>query len=484
MTAHRAADQPAPTGRTWLLIALAAVAALAAATYLPTLGDGYYYDDGLLLRLGVDARHAPAETIFSTGFNGHVRPLPIAVAAGVAAMGGLKDPLALRLVSLAVHAANTAMLLLVLYRLLGPRRRLVALLAAGLFAVHWRASEAVTYVAASGVAWAVFGGLVACLGATVRTRSAWPAVLLLTVGLAIAFAGGEYGVAMLPPVLVAIWLSYRGPDHATARRAGLTAATLTLTLAYVAMSVRRTGDGRIGSEYSLGAHVAVNLWENLAAIFFPTSIVDEWAGVLMVVILAIVFAIACRRRPRHEKILLWGLLAAAIGALVPFAPSRAGNFARFLYPAAGFFAAWLMLGAWMLLDRPKGSRVAVRLGTISIAAALALVYVAEGASRQAVERGRGQELRKLLGRVERTCRDHPGQAVHLYLVNHQSEHAPDVIRALELLPPGQIHRGRPEKAVPPAGEIWLLARYDLRGGFAIHQAGQADGENVTARNAP
>ena len=90
-----------------------------------------------------------------------------------------------------------------LRHLLGPGGERCAWICAAVFAIHWYATEAATYIAALGVLWSMLGGLWSCFG-VIMMRHGRPilGLLLLWMGMAVALGGGEYGMATVPLILV------------------------------------------------------------------------------------------------------------------------------------------------------------------------------------------------------------------------------------------------------------------------------------------
>ncbi len=164
-----------------------AVAALAAAAYLPSLAGVFHFDDYNVI-VNYPTVHSWDALLERAG--GGVRPLLKASYALNWTLGFGFSPF-----NIAVHALNAALLFLIGNELFRDRR--AALIAAALFALHPAATEAVTYISGRssslmaafylgallaylrGAHWSIPAGLFVCAVATRETAVTLPAALLL-----------------------------------------------------------------------------------------------------------------------------------------------------------------------------------------------------------------------------------------------------------------------------------------------------------------
>ena len=335
-------DLPTCPPRTWCVALLLTLAIL---PFLVGLNQFYYIDDGLSLLLGKRAAEQGWSNAFGFGFNGHFRPLPQLTWAVVYSAFGADSPVPYHAAALPLHALDTLLVWILLRKLLRPGQAFLALGAAALFAVHWFATEAVTYVSAVGVVWSLAGGLIACLGAlTWKDGAPSRGCAGLVVGVLIALGGGEYGVACLPLIVAcAFWPRSREAGRRRGRALAISGTAGCLFAAYIVFETLCANRGRLGSHFRPGAHMAGHLKDNVARIAFPSP----WLGMdacFVLVALAAVAALCCRPiRDRLADLPALGLLLGGVGALLPFAPSRAGNYGRFLYIATPFLSCLLLL---------------------------------------------------------------------------------------------------------------------------------------------
>jgi tetratricopeptide (TPR) repeat protein len=198
------------------------IAALAAAAFLPALANGFVYDDeqyilgnALIARLSGENLRA----ILAHPYFGNYHPLHLLLILAQRLIFGL-NPLGWHAVSLALHAANAALLLRLLGRLgvAAP----VAAAGAALFAVHPVQAESVAWVAEQKSLLSLLFTLLA-FGAYLDARSSGRAASLARAALAFAAALASKVAAIgLVPALIAYEILHReGPEGAGGKGAAV-----------------------------------------------------------------------------------------------------------------------------------------------------------------------------------------------------------------------------------------------------------------------
>jgi hypothetical protein len=434
----------------------AILVALALLPYFPWLNNYYVIDDGLSLRLAQNIGRTSWHGIFSGGFNGHLRPLPLATWSVIYAFFGPNSSVPYHAFSLALHVINVLLAWRLLRRWVGAGRGEVAWAGCCLFAAHWYASEAVTYLSALGVLWSMTGTLLACAGVMYglagRRAIGW---LLLATGMAVALAGGEYGVAGVPLVLaVLVW----SPDWRK-QIPWMVVAGFTVILVvglYVAVELSVANRGRLGKEYYLGAHIFFQLRDGIAQLSFPTA----WIGAnLSFAMLILTCCLGLGNQTIRQALLrrsVLALLLGSIGSLIPFAPSTMGYYGRFLYIAAPFFSTWLLILLAALVEawpRLHQDRIRILAGGFALLLVANLVHCER---RAYDERDMGRQSRRLVAHCERLRHEGCHTHIQLWLIQ-RSHHIDSTLVAHDLITPAQIHNGSPPLQ-RPADDIWLMIR--------------------------
>lgn len=446
---------------------LGIILAITVVVYLPVLDNYFFYDDPILIHAARLVHERGSHEIFGHHFHGHFRPVPTLAFAGIRRLAGedwANSPIPYHLMSLGLHLVNTALIWRLLTSLLGAGG--LAFTATLLFAVAWRASEAVTYLSAFGVEWAAMGTFVAAFGVIRlgKRRSLGWSLLLMAVGMGTALGGGEYGVAGFPILVVLALWRFDGDSWPNRfRRLVLTAATIApIVGAFVLYELQSRNQGRVGTQFTPGWHMVESMVQNVGNLTFP-HLLDE--PVLCAILLIAVMAVALSRRGRELmcKSNFWLLLLMAAGSLAVFAPSRMGNYGRFQYLAAAFFMAWLVwLGRELLAAYfPRKPKLVV-LG----ATALVVLNAAFLEVRAHAEAERGDHVQRLVEQVASTVRANPQHEVNCWIVN-DLELVRVLLLELEIVRRPQLHRGLPSAFDPEPGQIMVVADYRLRHGFFV-----------------
>lgn len=264
VTAAAPRSGTAPTGAPSIEYAAAlGIAALVIATWLPSLGASFQFDDwNVIVR---DPRvQSPAAWLDSMP---GIRPLlKLSFALNHALDAG---PAAFRAFNLLVHALNAALLLRLLGEfgrrlgLPGPQAAFAALVGAVVFALHPVQTEAVTYVSGRSSSLSALFALLALAawlrGLDTALEGRWRAASLL---LFVAALCVKEPVAVLPGVMAA-WLVARGASASIPRRLAPHGALLAAgALAILAWSpYRAVLDGSLGAR-----SIATNLLTQVDAI--------------------------------------------------------------------------------------------------------------------------------------------------------------------------------------------------------------------------
>jgi tetratricopeptide (TPR) repeat protein len=375
------------------------LAALAFAVFSPALDNGFVnFDDDAYL--GAESRvpggltPAGVRWAFTTGHMGSWHPLTwLSHMLDVELFG--MNPRGHHAVSLALHAANAALLFALLLALTGAPGR--ALFAAALFAVHPLRVESVAWAAERKDVLAGLFWLLACL-AFVRwaRRPRGASATLVAVLLAAGLMAKPSLVALPPVLLVLAWWPLgalgAGPGRRGAR-AALAAAAPLLALAAAAAAATLALQGEAGAIRSLGRfalparleNAAVSAVRYLGDLAWPAGLAPfypfpeaglpawQWGGALALLAGATAGALALRRRaPFALAGWLWYLAALApVAGIVQVGGQARAD--RYTYLSQIGVAIALSWGGGALVARLAAGprRAAVR--TVAAAAAAAWI---------------------------------------------------------------------------------------------------------------
>lgn len=474
----------------WRDLPLAAVILTTALCFLPTLNQGFYYDDPLQL---ADAQRVLAEPSFAFGPGsfGRFRPLRLLTLAGLVAVFGVTWPLPFHASVLLLHLINVVLMNRLLARALATvelpggetTRRACIGVGTMMFAVHWAGSEAVTYLSALGMVLVTMGMLIACLALLPREQTPgdgegqWRRGMALVGGLLISIGGGEYWVALIPTMLCfAAWpgvnrtLRYRSAAGA----AGGLAFVLVL---YVWFQQRMivadpAGQMQLDLEILLRQHAVL-----ISRLFFPGGLIDEsWGHWLLLGLVGASCLIQQSRafllsRPMLLLLLAWWSTAAA------FSFNGLVHGGRFAYPGSGLAWAWAggllaMVAGRIGASHPqRGRRLYV--SAVAVVLGLNLLYLHK---RVAGVEPRAASLRALVDTVEQTKNRQPDRPIEVYFLDPDVEHAGEYLVLLGLLSRDQIQRGPAplmSQGADQALETWstgpihVLVHHDLTQGYTF-----------------
>jgi tetratricopeptide (TPR) repeat protein len=387
-------EAPVPRPLRWSTVVL--VAAAAALPYLPALGNGFVWDDRLILdhqltRLsGLRAAFfPPADLPLAGGF--YYRPLVFASYLLDQRLGG--GPLAFHLTPVVLHVVATVLLLVLVVRLLGASVGVTV--AAVLFAVHPVHAEVVAWMAGraeSLAAVGVLGALLAWGRWLDEGRAPW-----LGVG-ALALLAGLLGKeTALAGAFLAGTLPWVLPRRsATGRRTALWAAIAAAVVAYVLLRAAAHGltVGAAGATdpgaaiqnllAALGFYARALVWPHsagavLTAVPHGRGAVAAGLAAFVAVVVAVIAAL--RRRQRLAAWALAWTVVALVPALVLVVRtiSETPVAERYLYlPSAGA----TVLVAWLLVMLPARTASAA----VALSIALALLGGAVSAARSTLWR--------------------------------------------------------------------------------------------------
>ena len=331
---------PKPPRTTWPVLG---VAALAFGVYVNSLGSGYAFDDYLILVRNPHARAWPgigafvSRDYFTVANELSYRPLvtlsyyfDFCILNGGRAQG---RPFVHHLVNSLLHAANAALVLLLLLRL--GAKATVAFMAAAVFAVHPVATEAVDAIAFREDLMALLFTLLALLtrAAALRARG-WPRVLGF-VAMALCAAAGALSkeTALLLP-LMALLLDFasRAPRPSRTAKWGsvLGLAVVSAAALVVRFGSMRSGlEGTVavwgGSRWSAFLGTCRVMAEYGRLMLFPFGLTHEW-----------------RPTPGHE--LPW--TAAAGGVAFVLGAAGTGLYWAWRWRPGAFAVGWAAL--WLL----------------------------------------------------------------------------------------------------------------------------------------
>ncbi len=391
VTRHPPLTPVASRRSTWLVPAAVALAALLA--YANSLGNGFVWDDPIILQRQLVVFDGPSAVLdpprdipqFSPDY---YRPVVIATYLLDRAIGG-EQPLAFHASLVLAHALTSVLVWALAAQLLGaaPGARVGAGLAGALFAVHPIHTESVAWIAGRSDVLATAGLLAAMLACRPATWS-WRAVAGSGIAAAFALGAKETAVALYPLLALRAWLVAPGRQPLAEqlwRHAGVTAAGLL----YVLLRRRALGEfigsaptvtpverapseaiagfgtyvGKLLAPIELNAyidHIPVTAWSLGAAVLFGAAVVvagRHWAR---------------RREGLPLFALLWVLLtlvpSLAILWKIPDAPLAE----RYLYlPSVGccLLVGDLAARAWRRADRRAGRALYALVAAIVLAAA-------------------------------------------------------------------------------------------------------------------
>jgi hypothetical protein len=180
----------------------------------------------------------------------------------------------------------------------------------------------------------------------------------------------------------------------------------------------------------------------------------EFTAVLVFVAFFAGGAISERMRQRLWRGPAPWLLLGGCGALLPFAPSLAGNYGRFLYMAAPLFCPFVMHLLASSLEacaRPPAFR---RLHFIGAFVFLLIVNLFHLEKRILADDLLGQRFRLLSTEVHRNIQAHPEATVTFWIV-HPSHYFDRLCVALDFISPAQVRNAAPTGR-PPRSAIWFV----------------------------
>jgi hypothetical protein len=355
-----------------------AVPALGAiVVYLPALPGGFLSDDYSQLRMfyGVGA-HEVAARVWNTFVSGvgppsnQYRPLVMASFAANALLNGT-DAAAWRLVNVALHAANAALVALLSWQLAGPETRgaRTAALTAGLaFAWFPPSAEAVAWIAARFDGMALLWMLIAACAFMASRHWRDRYALASLAATVLAFMSKE-SAAIGPALIVALAWARRSPQDSLVRgiahALGWTVPWLLIGAAYFAYRTWIFGDPfRFYPGTSPGSALLAGKW--LAAL--PAS-ADWWPRVM----------------PEATPLRIYALAGLFIGIAAVSAGLHDGREGRVLVAVLAAFVAALALlfSHWGWSTSGEGGRVLYALAAIAALAVALPLRSSEGGLRTA-----------------------------------------------------------------------------------------------------
>jgi len=381
------------------------VAAVVAAIHAPVLGaralsfdDAEYVTHNPLVSTpgwSSAARFFTEVTRPST-FSGYYHPLSMTLLmAGYAAGGRSEDPRAFHVISLALHAANAALVMVLVFRLFGALAP--AVLVALLFAAHPLTVEPVAWVGEQKALLAAFFALIA-LACHVEYARAGRGPWRLLVGISFLLALLAKPTAIMLPVLMLVVDAW--PLRRFGRRAVLEKWPLFL-LAAVSALVTLVSQQQVGgithtqaSElaawpvrvlYVLGFYLGKLVWPFPLSSAYPQpeplAFSNPAVAANAILVVALTAALVWLRRSVPAVTAAWAFLVLALApTLTPVKYTWAIAFDHYLYlPVLGILLA---LGAWFttLWNSPRGRTATTRAG---LAVAILAVVAAEGAGARA-----------------------------------------------------------------------------------------------------
>jgi len=454
--------------RTFLMLALPAMAAIV--VYLPTLSGGFLSDDYSLLHFfyGADTGEVVArvEKTFVSGVgppSNQYRPLTMASFAANLLLNGA-DPAAWRLVNVALHGANAALVALLSWQLAGPTTRgarAAALMAGLAFAWFAPSAEAVAWIAARFDGMALFWMLVAAC-AFMASRAWWDRYSLASLAATVLAFMSKESAAIGPALIAALAWAQRPEREGHVRRVVRTLFAawpwIAIGAAYFAYRTWIFGDPfRFYPGTSPGSDLLAGKW--LAA--FPAS--AEWwprvmpeTGLLHVYALAGLFvgiaAVSAGLSDVREGRVLVAVVAAFLAASAllfsHWGWSHDGEGGRVLYALAAIAA----LAVALPLRSSDG-------GLRAVAWVVALVLLGSGLmlTRAAVARRAqaGAEVKELIAALATTAEGIPATSYGFVIVPDRIGSIPFARNAQGglMLPPVQRQSLSPKLVVQLAEDI-------------------------------
>jgi hypothetical protein len=322
---------------TWLALAVFGVAV---AAHARALGNGFVWDDRLILSGQLVAFRSlgllffpPADIPQYSHF--YYRPVVFFTYLTDNALGG-GTPLPFHLTSILLDAAVSSLVLLLLLRLLGRSALVPAMAGALAFAVHPVHAEVVAWMSARGDALATLGVLVALLSWS-RWLEGSRAVWLAAGGAGLLFGllAKESAIVGIPLAAALPWITGPTPSlpapRAAARRAPaiLWAAIASSALLYLVLRAAGAGFATgmrppssvraVDLLGALGFYFRALLWPRVTGVVL-TAVLSDPADVLLGLLAVVSFVagalLAVRRRSR---IALWALAWIALGLVPPLA---------------------------------------------------------------------------------------------------------------------------------------------------------------------
>ena len=366
------------TARFWSTTLMLAVPALGAiAIYLPALSGGFLSDDYSPLQMfyGVGA-HEVATRVWKTFVSGvgppsnQYRPLVMASFAANALLNGT-DAAAWRLVNVALHGANAALVALLSWQLAGPATRgarTAAIMAGLAFAWFPPSAEAVAWIAARFDGMALFWMLIAACAFTASRHWRDRYAVVSLAATVLAFMSKE-SAAIGPALIVALAWARRSPQDSLVR--GITQALaralpwLAIAAAYFAYRTWIFGDPfRFYPGTSPGSALLAGKW--LAAL--PAS--GDWWPLVM---------------PEAMPLRIYALAGLFIGIAAVSAGLHDGREGRVLVAVlAAFVAAMaLLFSHWAWSASGEGGRVLYALAAIAALPVALPLRSSEGGLRAA-----------------------------------------------------------------------------------------------------
>lgn len=372
-------------------MAALAIAAIAAGVYATALGNGFVWDDRLILEKQLHVFSGPLAPFFPPDVpqasDFYYRPLVTVTYLVDQALGG-RRPFPFHLTPVLLHAVASGLVCLLFVHVLGPRAWLPALAGALVFAVHPVHAEVVAWMAGRAESLATIGvvGALLAWGAWLETRHSGR----LVGGAAALFCGLLGKETALAGVPLAATLPWVWP-HARDRRAGrpLCVVLAITVIAYVGLRTVALGTGpgfartvplaetARGVAGALGFYAMQLVWPRATAPVLTSAPIDTphvVVGILATLGFVAAVALALYRRATRAA---WGLLWIGAGLVAPLvlvvrAISETPIADRYLYgPSAG--AAFLIaVGIAGLPAR----RIRIGAGAVALAVVVAGVVSA------------------------------------------------------------------------------------------------------------
>jgi len=427
-------------GRPTVAVVAVVLAVAAAVAYVPSLRNGFVWDDTPYVSANPHIRNGltgeSAAWALTHWYSSNWHPLTWLSHAADVSLYGLSRPWGHHLTNLLLHAANTALLLVVLHRL--TRRLWPSAVVAGLFALHPLHVESVAWVAErKDVLCAFFMLLTVWTYAAYASRPSWRRYLLVALTFAAALASKPMAVTLPVVLLVLDWwplgrLSQRSVVEKIplfAMSAGSCVATLVIQHASGAMrDVRSLGLGErfAGAVYAYGTYLVQAVWPAPGRLVpfhplpaFGGPAVGPWQVAARGLMLAAITALAILQR-RHRPYLLAGWLIYVVMLVPVIGLVQVGRQLmadRYTYvPLVGMFVAVVFLVAGAVADRRQLRRAAAAVAVVVLAALGALAwhqqrvwadpvtfwtYVAEAYPRTSLPYNNLARLRSLQGDLPR-----------------------------------------------------------------------------------